>query len=42
MDIPVISFKADGSSEISNLKTTMPKNAIIDESIELYKEEINL
>lgn len=42
MDIPVISFNADGSSEISNLKTTMPKNAIIDESIELYKEEINL
>lgn len=42
MSIPVISFTNDNSVEYSNLKSEMPDNAIIDESIRLYKEEITL
>lgn len=44
MDIPVISFQNDSelSVEIDNLKEGMPKNQIIDESIELYTQELCL
>lgn len=42
MNIPVISFSPDGQVQYSNLKEEMPDNAIIDESIRLYKEEISL
>lgn len=42
ISIPVISFSSDGNVQYSNLKEEMPENAIIDESIRLYKEEISL
>lgn len=42
MSIPVISFESDGNIKYSNLKEEMPDNAIIDESIRLYREEIEL
>lgn len=44
MDIPVISFQNDPelSIVIDNLKEGMPKNQIIDESIELYTQELCL
>lgn len=42
MNIPVISFVKEGEVEYGNLKNEMPDNAIIDESIRLYREEIDL
>jgi len=39
--LPVFSFDR-GECEIGNLKDGMPKNAIIDESVNLYKEEVSL
>lgn len=41
MDIPVLSFD-EGTCSMANLKVEMPKNAIIDESIALYRDEISL
>ena len=41
MSIPVLSFN-EGVCELGNLKKNMPKNAIIDESVNLYKEEVCL
>ncbi|MCQ2287151.1 MAG: AAA family ATPase [Bacteroidales bacterium] len=41
MNIPVISFGQEECG-VGNLKKAMPKNPIIDESIQLYKEEIML
>ncbi len=41
MSIPVVSFELD-SVTTGDLLKQMPKNAIIDESINLYKEEISL
>ena len=41
MSVPTISFSEDNVS-ISDLKEEMPNNPIIDESINLYKEEIAL
>ena len=41
MDIPVLSFD-DGGCTIGNLKEGMPKNPIIDESINLYKAELSI
>ena len=42
MDIPVLSFDENGSCTISNLKDERPKNAIIDESVKIYREEVAL
>lgn len=42
MDIPVLSFDQNGACTISNLKDEMPKNAIIDESVKIYREEVAL
>lgn len=41
MSIPVLKAGAEGWTS-SNLKDEMPDNAIIDESIRLYEEEVNL
>lgn len=41
MNIPVLSFDRDGCT-ISNLQAEMPKNPIIDEAVNLYKDEISL
>lgn len=41
VSIPVVSFDVD-SATIGDLNKQMPKNAIIDESISLYKEEVSL
>lgn len=41
ISIPVLSFDG-GNCNISNLCDEMPKNPIIDESINLYREELNL
>ena len=41
VSIPVVSFD-DNSVTEGDLLRQMPKNAIIDESISLYKEEISL
>lgn len=41
MSIPVFSF-ADGKCSYGDLQKNMPKNAIIDESVNLYKEEVML
>ncbi|MBO4922881.1 MAG: AAA family ATPase [Bacteroidales bacterium] len=41
LSVPVVSFDC-GSSVVGDLQKQMPKNAIIDESISLYKEEIGL
>lgn len=40
-DVPVLSFD-DGECFVGNLKEGMPKNPIIDESINLYKAELSL
>jgi len=40
-DIPVLSFDK-GECNVSNLKDEMPRNPIIEESVELYKDEISL
>jgi AAA15 family ATPase/GTPase len=42
MSIPVISFEGNGEVAISDLLMGMPDNPIIDESINLYEEEILL
>lgn len=42
IDIPVIAFNKDGYAGLSNLKDGMPENAIIDESVKLYEEELCL
>jgi len=43
MDIPVISFNSNPDLvEINNLRTGMPQNQIIEESINLYNEELCL
>lgn len=42
LSIPVISAGGDGCWEYSNLKNGMPDNPIINESIELYKKEVEL
>lgn len=42
MSIPVVSFNPDGSVLYSDLHEEMPDNAIIEESIKLYREEIDL
>lgn len=42
IDIPVIAFDKDGYAGLSNLKDGMPENAIIDESVKLYEEELCL
>lgn len=41
LSIPVISVK-DDSCDIANLREGLPDNPIIDESIQLYKEEVEL
>lgn len=41
MSVPVLSFN-DGECAVSDLQREMPKNPIIDESINLYKDEISL
>lgn len=41
LSIPVLSFDK-GQCTVSDLKVEMPQNAIIDESIALYKDEISL
>ena len=41
VDVPVISF-TDADVTIGNLRHEMPKNPIIDQAIELYKDEIRL
>lgn len=41
IDLPVISF-SEHQTTIGNLRYEMPKNPIIDQAIELYKEEIRL
>ena len=41
LDVPVISF-TDADITIGNLRNEMPKNPIIDQAIELYKDEISL
>ncbi|MCF0186362.1 MAG: ATP-binding protein [Bacteroidaceae bacterium] len=41
MNVPVLSFD-EGGCTIGNLKEGMPKNPIIDESINLYKAELSL
>ena len=41
VDVPVISF-TDADVTIGNLHHEMPKNPIIDQAIELYKDEIRL
>lgn len=40
--IPVLSFETEGGVTYGDLSTVMPDNSIIDESIKLYKEEVNL
>lgn len=40
--IPVVSLCLQGDCSISDLRDEMPDNPIIDESIRLYEEEINL
>ena len=42
MSIPVVSFDEEGGWSTSNLREEMPQNPIIEESIRLYTEEINL
>ncbi len=42
MSIPVVSFNEDGGWRTSDLCEEMPENAIVEESIRLYTEEINL
>ena len=42
IDIPVIAFDKDGYAGLSNLKDGMPENAINDESVKLYEEELCL
>jgi len=42
IDIPVVSLNDDGTMSHGNLREEMPDNPIIDESIRLYKEEIEL
>lgn len=42
ISIPVISFNQDGTNNISNLEDGMPENAIIDESVNLYEQELCL
>lgn len=41
ISIPVISFD-NGAVEVNDLQQEMPKNPIVDESINLYKDEISL
>lgn len=41
VSVPVFSF-ADGECSYGDLQKNMPKNAIIDESVKLYKEEVML
>lgn len=45
MSIPVVSFDTDGSApaiSVSNLMDGMPENPIIDESVNLYEQELML
>lgn len=42
MSIPVISFDFEGGNQVSDLKNGMPDNPIIDQSIKLYEEELEL
>lgn len=42
MSIPVMSFNETGGCESFNLRDEMPDNPIIQESIRLYEEELNL
>ncbi len=42
MSIPVVSFEENGKCRTSDLRDEMPQNPIIEESIKLYTEEINL
>lgn len=42
LSIPIISASTDGAWQYANLKDGMPDNPIINESIELYKEEVEL
>jgi len=42
MSIPVVSFDENGGWGTSDLREEMPQNPIIEESIRLYTEEINL
>ena len=42
MSIPVVSFDENGDWRASDLREEMPENPIIEESIKLYTEEINL
>lgn len=42
MSIPVVSFDEEGGCRTSDLREEMPQNPIIEESIRLYTEEINL
>lgn len=41
MSIPVLSFE-DGACQVGDLQREMPKNPIVDESINLYMDEISL
>ena len=42
VSLPVISFDREGGYIRSDLREEMPANPIIDESIRLYTEEIDL
>ena len=42
MHIPVLSFDAHGAISVGDLSKNMSKNAIIDEAVSLYKDEVSL
>ena len=42
MSIPLVSFDKDSCGMSSDLKNGMPENDIINESIQLYREEVGL
>ena len=42
MSIPVLSFGQDAGTDYGDMQDGMPENAIIDESVALYREEITL
>ncbi|MDE6669408.1 MAG: ATP-binding protein [Muribaculaceae bacterium] len=42
VSIPVISFDSEGGSYVNDLLNDMPDNPIIDQSIKLYEEELEL
>lgn len=42
MSIPVLSLDAEDAPSYSNMLDGMPDNSIIDEAVQLYKEEVNV